>query len=139
MYQQRWGVETPFNFLKNQLDIERFSSAKIQAIAQDVYAMAFLNSFETILEKEAERTLQQSNQESDREYDYQLNRSVAHHIITDLIPTFLLTIDLQTSIIEGFQRNLLRNIEPIRPDRSFLRKKLTPTQRLNHQLYRKKQ
>ena len=139
VYQQRWGVETPFNFLKNQLDIERFSSAKIQAIAQDVYAMAFLNSFETILEKEAERTLQQSNQESDREYDYQLNRSVAHHIITDLIPTFLLTIDLQTSIIEGFQRNLLRNIEPIRPDRSFLRKKLTPTQRLNHQLYRKKQ
>ena len=106
MYQQRWGVETPFNFLKNDLRSKRLSSAKIQAIAQDVYAMAFLNSFETILEKEAERTLQQSNQESDREYDYQLNRSVAHYIITHPIPTFLLTIDLQTSIIEGSLRNL---------------------------------
>jgi hypothetical protein len=138
VYHQRWGVETPFNFLKNQLDIERFSSAKIQAIAQDVYAMAFLNTFETILEKEAEATLQQANQESAREYDYQLNRSVAHHLITNLLPSLLLTVNLQQSLIERLQCNLLRNIEPIRPDRSFIRKKLTPTQRLNHQLFMKK-
>ena len=104
---QRWGVETPFNFLKNQLDVERFSSAKAQAIAQDVYAMALLNTFETILEKESEHALQQSDQIANRTYQYQINRATAHHAITKQLPHLLLPKHVSASVIETLQQNFL--------------------------------
>jgi hypothetical protein len=55
------------------------------------------------------------------------------------IPQLLIDLDLSPMIIINELKEVLqRQIEPIRPGRSFPRKKLTPSQRLKYHLYQKK-
>lgn len=55
LYNKRWGIETYLDRLKNQLEIERFSSVKMVGIEQDFYGIVFLSTLESVLIKETER------------------------------------------------------------------------------------
>ncbi len=49
LYNKRWGVETYLDRLKNQLEVERFSSGKLIGIEQDFYGIVFLSTLESVL------------------------------------------------------------------------------------------
>jgi len=54
LYGKRWGVETYFDWLKNLLEVERFSSRKVVGIEQDFYEIVFLSTLASVLMKEEE-------------------------------------------------------------------------------------
>jgi hypothetical protein len=132
-------VEIAFEIFKTRLEVERFRSEKLQAIAQDVYAMAFLLTFEAIIDKVQDRAIRQQYQPPQRKYQYQLKKTAAFTAIIARFPQLLLYLDISPIIyIQELQKALQRQIEPIRPGRSFPSKKLTQFQRLKYNLYQKK-
>jgi IS4 transposase len=52
LYGKRWGVETYLDRLKNQLEVERFSSKKLIGVEQDFYGVVFISTLESALSKE---------------------------------------------------------------------------------------
>jgi hypothetical protein len=139
VYQQRWGVEGAFKVFKTRLEAERFSSSKPQAIAQDIYAMAFLMGFESILDKEQDAAVRRESTAKGRKWQYQLKKSAALNAINARIPQFFVCSNfLPDKVIDEIRRALIHQTEAIRPDRTFPRPNLTPSERLNYNLYQKK-
>jgi len=67
LYCFRWGVETYYDRLKNQLQIEVFSGHKPQAIYQEFYAMIFLTNLRALLIEDCQAELARANR--NRKYE----------------------------------------------------------------------
>ena len=70
----RWGVETYYNRLKNQLQVEIFTGQKPEAIRQEFYAMIFVTNLQALLIADCETELSEANQS--RKYQHQINYNV---------------------------------------------------------------
>ena len=57
LYHQRWKIETYFDRLKNQLDVERFSSGLLLHIEQDFHARVFISTLESIVTRDEQEAL----------------------------------------------------------------------------------
>jgi hypothetical protein len=49
LYFMRWGIETNFNIIKNQLQLEAFSGQRVTTIMQDFYITFFLSNLQAII------------------------------------------------------------------------------------------
>lgn len=107
LYGMRWGIEVSFLFLKYNLSMNYFHSADRDAIVQEIFAKLILYNFISLIISCA------SVPEKKTKYHYQISLSDAIYKCRD----YLLRRIPDSGIIEL----LLRDLTPIRPDRSYNR------------------
>jgi hypothetical protein len=115
LYQLRWGIETCFDKLKNQLLLTCFSGLKPQAILQDIYATIFTFNLHQLFVNEAQVIVNQEHKPS-KKYQYAVNNVTAINILKPkLIKLFLTT--QPKEIIEQIIKTMAKNTDARRPNR----------------------
>jgi hypothetical protein len=124
LYFKRWGIETRFNELKHQFEIENFSGETPVVIEQDFYATVLLSNMASLIEQDAQEEMQEKNAGKTLKYnEYKIN----HNILVGKLKNRLIEILLEDDNLKKdamFQRllaELERNIVPIIQGRSFKR------------------
>lgn len=124
LYFKRWGIETRFNELKHQFEIENFSGETAVVIEQDFYATVLLSNMASLIEQDAQEEMQKKNAGKTLKYnDYKIN----HNILVGKFKNRLIEILLEDNNEKKdamFQRliaELERNIVPVIQGRSFKR------------------
>ncbi len=139
VYNKRWGVETYIDRLKNQLEIERFSSEKLMGIEQDFYGIVFMSTLESVLSKEDEKDITEESRDKRLKYEYRINKSVSYSALVDHIVDLLLDSNKSPSEVVNDLSKLFRTGRtPVRPERKFERKELTARQKLRFHQYAKR-
>lgn len=120
LYHHRWPVEEDYKALKCRIEVENFSGKSVLAVYQDFHAKVFTRNLAAILTQPAQTVVQQESQ--GKKYVYQVNMTHAYSKMKDLVVVLL----QRTHILPLLQRLwalLIQTIEPIRPGRSYPRKK----------------
>lgn len=123
LYPYRWGEEVSFNFDKNRTEIENFSAKMPQGIRQEWHANILTTNLAQLIIEDAQELLDEEQQDSTNKYDYQINRSVAFGIIKDEIPKMLFGKEKTLKFYARMIKLIIRHREPIRPNRTFPRKR----------------
>ena len=139
LYNKRWGVETYLDRLKNQLEVERFSSERLTGIEQDFYGTIFLSTLESVLSKEDEKEISVENREKRLKYDYKMNKSISYSALVEHIVDLLLDLNKSPEeVVDDLSKLFMTGRTPVRPGRKFERKKLTGSQKLRFHKYVKR-
>jgi hypothetical protein len=139
LYGKRWGVETGFDRFKHQLEVECFSSGKVNNIKQDFHATVFLQVLETIMSKAQDWLIRAKSIQDELEHVYHVNKSGAYAMLSNhLAGLFLMDDAAMFAHVAAYQEEIQMLKSPFRPRRHKPRRRLTSTRRLNFQLYRKK-
>jgi hypothetical protein len=139
LYHMRWGVETSFDRLKNQLEVECFSSGNANNVKQDFHAAVFLQVLEAIMSKAQDWQIRARSIQRGSKHVYRINKSKAYTILSDhLVGLFLKGVDSMTKHTEMYQKEIRSCKSPIRPNRHKARPVLTSMQRFNHIHYEHK-
>ena len=120
LYFKRWGIETLYDKLKNKLLIEHFTGYSETSILQDYYCTLFLSNIQSLLTSEANEKLEQEKSNK-RKYEYKVNTNLSIGFIkTKLVELFLEESNEENILIE-LEKLFVKNVIPIRPNRSFER------------------
>jgi len=123
LYRLRWEVESAFDMLKNQLEVENFSGTKPVLIAQDVFACVFLCNLAWDMIFDAQAVYDAQKKVS--KHRMVVNRGFAVGGLKDEFVGVLLEQDKVRkrerflAMIEAIRGQVL----PVRPDRHFPRNK----------------
>lgn len=122
LYHMRWGVEESYKKDKHRILLENFSGTSVLAILQDFHANILLGNITSILCWGTEEEINKNRQHT--KYRYKVNVTTALSKVRDTIALLfrIATAEIK-SLIERLIGMFLSNIEPIRPGRSFPRKK----------------
>ncbi len=135
LYALRWGVETAYFRLKQELCVEKFSGKTANSIYQDFWAsMVLLNSV-SVFQKEADAVIAARQNTKNLKY---LHRARTSDLIVTLRDRFIFAVLYNNPIftdseIERLIRLMARSVSPIRPGRSFPRNP-KPFLDVNHNL-----
>lgn len=121
LYFKRWGVETFYDKLKNKIKVEYFTGYSEMSVRQDFFCSLLMNNIQSLLVSEANEELQEKN--SQTKYEYKVNTNLSLGFIKQkLVDVFLGEMPLETVLLE-LQTLFIRNIIPIRPNRTYPREK----------------
>jgi len=120
LYHQRWGIETQFDLLKNTLCLENFSGQSENTVLQEIYITVLGANLAALYREEIQQEMDQRCQ--GRKYKYQVNMSLAIGALRDRLTALLYSRD-PTPIIESFKEVVLKDPQPIRPERQVKRQK----------------
>ena len=125
LYHLRWGIEEKYDELKNKLRIEAFSGMTPVAVLQDFYATMFLTNLVSYAEMDCEEELVSSNQTHDRKHEYRINRTMAIACVKDEFIELSMEQNPRKlkRLLDRLGKRLLSNVIPIRPGRSFERRR----------------
>ena len=128
IYNSRWGIETGFRTLKSRLQIENFSSAKTELILQDFHSSIFVYNIMMASINEVSEDLTNSDEE-DKKYEYKPNKNLAIVEVRNLlIQTFLHDDpEIRKKLFERAMSAISNRLVPIRPGRSYPRKRKYPS------------
>jgi hypothetical protein len=118
LYFMRWGIETKFGSVKNQLQLEAFSGQKVETVFQDFYATVFLSNLQEIISKPSQEKVKERT--SGCKYSYQVNRNVAIGLMKNRVISLFLSNNPEEIIIQ-LQNLFAQYIEPVRPNRKVPR------------------
>ncbi len=139
LYSKRWGVESGFFRFKHQLEVECFSSGKVNNIKQDFHATVFLQVLEAIMNKAQDRMIRAKSIQDELKHVYHVNKSGAYAMLSDhIVGLFLLDSSAMLEHVAAYQEEIRMLKSPFRPRRHKSRERLTLTRRLNYHLYHKK-
>lgn len=125
LYNYRWGSETCFDKVKNKLQMECFSGLKVEAIYQDFFSTVIAANLHTLVVNSCDRELEKINVH--RETWGEVNQNVSIGLLkARLVQLFYC--NKPQKILDELQALFLKNLEPVRPGRSFPRTK--PIRRL---------
>lgn len=110
LYARRWGIETAFRHLKHTIGLDHFYSKKAEYIHQEIFARLTMYNFTELI------TSPVTIRKAKRKYTYSVNFTAAALICRN----FFLD-NVSPPEVEAL---LSRLISPVRPGRSFPRKKL---------------
>jgi hypothetical protein len=116
LYAKRWGIETAFDRLKNQLLMMCFTGIKPDAIYQDVYATIFVYNLQQLFVNNAQLIVSEHN--SNCELDYAVNNSTAIGILKPRIFEIFRTKE-PDEIIETLINVMSKNKNAIRLNRPY--------------------
>jgi len=122
LYFKRWGIEVKYNQLKSIYEIEKFSGTGSTAIMQDFYATIYLSNMMALAKNEANKKI--SVTKAGLKYEYKVNMNILIPKIWGILIECLL-IDNEKKRIKIFDNAMsiiIKNLVPIRPNRSFPRK-----------------
>ena len=126
LYFKRWGIETRFNELKHQFEIENFSGETPTVIEQDFYATTLLSNMASLIEQDAQEEMQERNANKTLKYDeYKINHNILVGKLKNRLVEILLEEDNEKkdAMYHRLITELKRNIVPVIKGRSFPRKK----------------
>lgn len=83
LYFKRWGIETKYDTLKNQLQLEAFSGQKLITIMQDFHITFFLSNLQEIISKPCEQQIEKITEK--RKHNYKINRNAAFGLMKNRI------------------------------------------------------
>jgi len=132
LYFMRWKVETFYSFLKENMQLENFSSKTSEGILQDFHACVLTANISSLLIQEAQQELEEEGQNQKNKYHYQVNKNVAIGILRDKIPELLLSPNKHENMLKELKIRIKRHKVPIIPNRSFTRHKLKRSNRKFH-------
>jgi hypothetical protein len=118
LYSLRWKIETSYGKQKNQLQMEIFSGHKVISIRQDYYACIFISNLQSLIEKQSETFLNEVNR--GRKYSYKINKNASWASMKNNIAKLFL-FENSENILLFLQSLFERNLEPMRPNRTFTR------------------
>ena len=120
LYHQRWPVEEDYKVMKSRIEIENFTGTSVLAVYQDFHAKLFTKNLTAILAYPAQQAVRRNSQ--GKKYTYQVNMTNAFSKMKDTI-VLLFQRTAVLPILTRLWQVLTQVIEPIRPGRSFPRKK----------------
>ena len=125
LYFKRWGIEVKYNELKNKLQIENFTGDTPIAVEQDFYASMYLTNMVAIAKAEANQKIEQKNKGKNLKYEYKVNTNILIGKLKDSLVLVLLEEHprKRSKMLAKIFKEISRNIVPIRPGRSYPRKK----------------
>lgn len=125
LYFKRWGVEVKYNELKSRLQIENFTGDTIISVEQDFYASIYLSNMVALAKNEANEKIAQTNEDKNLKYEYQVNTNILIGKLKDSLVLMLLedNPEKRDVMFQRIMKEISRNIEPIRPGRSNIRRK----------------
>jgi hypothetical protein len=135
LYALRWGVETAYFCLKQELCIEKFSGKTPNSIRQDFWAsMVLLNSV-AVFQKQADDSVADRHKDKLVKYHYKARTS---GLIVTLRDEFIFAVlsgnpAFSASEMERIISTMAREVSPIRPNRAFPRN-FKPRFAANHNL-----
>jgi len=128
LYFKRWGVEIGYDVLKNIFNLENFTGLTQIAINQDFYATILTNNICSLIMNDVmEEKVSLYNEAKERKYLYQLNKSFSIGCMKNTLVLMLQKNVREEKIYEMIEDEILGNLLPIKPDRSFERKKFSST------------
>jgi hypothetical protein len=120
LYHQRWPVEEDYKVMKSRIEIENFTGTSVLAVYQDFHAKLFTKNLTAILAYPAQQAVRRNSQ--GKKYTYQVNMTNALSKMKDTI-VLLFQRTAILPILSRLWQVMTQVIEPIRPGRSFPRKK----------------
>lgn len=132
LYNKRWGVETGIGTAKNILQLESMSGQTAQSVYQDFYATILVTNLVSLLARQGTETVQKQRRQSRKRYAHkvQVNMNKASGRLRQQLVNLFLSLD-PSKVIEALMKYFCKHILPIRPGRTFERK------RVNKQSYSK--
>ncbi|RKR84099.1 DDE family transposase [Mucilaginibacter gracilis] len=116
LYFMRWGIETSFSAIKNQLQLEAFSGQRVITIMQDFYITFFLSNLQAIIAKPCEKRIDLIT--SKRLHPYKINRNIAFGIMKNRIVDLFITHNPE-KILLNLQELFIHHLEPVRHNRKY--------------------
>jgi hypothetical protein len=135
LYALRWGIETAYFCLKQELCIEKFSGKTANSIRQDFWAsMVLLNSV-AVFQREADSVVEERQKDKALKHTY---RARTAGLIVTLRDEFIFAVlsgnPLFTSLeMERIISSMAREVSPVRQGRSYTRV-FKPEYKANHNL-----
>ena len=125
LYHMRLEIETNYDDIKNKLEIENFSGTTPLAIKQDFFATMFLRNLASMMIFENEEEINNLHNSSNNLYQYKANVNTVVSILkTDLIEMLIVDSDFKRrKLWRKITKEISHSVIPIRPNRSFERKK----------------
>jgi len=120
LYQSRWPVEEDYKIIKSRLEVESWSGQSVLAVYQEFHAAVFTKNLAAILAQPAQQTITQ--QSLSKKHPYQINMTNLLSKIKDTIIYLLSEANLH-SLLQTLWQQMLKTTEPVRPGRSYPRKK----------------
>lgn len=118
LYFLRWGVETNISIQKNILQLEAFSGLTVESVEQDFYATVFMTNLHSVLIKDAQMSVDIIT--GDRKYPMKVNRNKSFgKLKVNLVALF--NDNNVESILKILTNHFIRDILPVRKNRSFER------------------
>jgi hypothetical protein len=128
LYAMRWGVETRYDYLKNSMEIENFSSKKVEGVCQDFYACILAANLINIIIREAEQELKVKANRANK-YEYKINKRAATGILRNEIIQLVLSVEKTDEKIEVLKQRIKQCKIGILPNRKFERHKFKRSKR----------
>ncbi len=120
LYHHRWPVEEDYKAFKARLAVENWSGKSVLAVYQDFHAKLFTKNLTAILAQPAQKVVDQQAQ--DKRYAYQINMTNAFSKMKDTVVLLFQRADIRL-LLDRLWQLMIKTIEPIRPGRSYPRKK----------------
>lgn len=122
LYFLRWGIETNYDHLKNNVAIENFTGLSTLSVTQDFFANMFIVNLQSVIINDVQTEMDKEKKET--KYEYKINRNLSLGFMKDRVVKILLS-----NSSKGYEElKKLFKLEPvpIRKGRKFERKfKLT--------------
>jgi hypothetical protein len=123
LYFKRWGVEKAYDVIKNIFEIENFTGLTQIAINQDFLAIILTNNIASlVMSGVMEEKVTLYNETKERKYLYQLNKSFSIGCMKDRLILMFFKYKRMGKIYDMIEDEIMDNLVPIKPDRSFPRK-----------------
>lgn len=120
LYHLRWGIETKYNELKNDLAISTLPGKTYNTLMQDFYATLVVSNLATLASYDAQVEIDNKQQGKNNKYAYKPNKSV---ILSTLKDHLIASVALDNPLKKAYhmaiiQRTLSARPNPVRPGRS---------------------
>ena len=124
IYRRRWPVETQYDLYKNVVELEDFTGLSALSVAQDFHATVLACNINALIINDVDQELEAENAlRSDRKHAYKANRNLSIAKLKDNVIRLLFDEVEVVSFYEGLKREIKRHKVPIRPGRSYPRKR----------------
>lgn len=124
LYNMRWGIETYYGYIKQELQLGQFSGLAPVCIEQDFAANLLLFNMQSIIEKQCGAFVESVGKK--RVYKYKVNKNISWASLKHRVVKLFLSKD-PIRILNELQELFCSYLEPVRPGRKYPRiKKRTP-------------
>lgn len=133
LYYKRWCIEENYKFQKCHLSIENFSGKSCLAVEQDFHATVLISNIYALLALDTQDEIEEGK--SNRKYKYKINKNVGISLLkNDFIKVMMDSRQCLKLFILSIIIALKKHLIPIRPGRSFERKKRYPHRKFHMNL-----
>lgn len=118
LYNLRWGIETYYGYIKQELQLGQFSGLAPVCIEQDFAANLFLFNIQSLIEKQCATFVESINKK--RVHNYKVNKNISWASLKHRVVKLFLSMSPIRILIE-LQKLFCRYLEPVRPRRKYPR------------------